>query len=83
VEGDPRYGNTSLELETLPPISVPAIAVEGDQDGVTPRGSYAHLDSKFGGSFERRAFHGIGHNIPQEAPREFTDAILAVVNVAG
>jgi pimeloyl-ACP methyl ester carboxylesterase len=83
VEGDPRYGNTSLELETCPSICVPAIAVEGDLDGVTPRGSYDHLDHKFGGSFERRGFHGVGHNIPQEAPREFTDAILAVVKVAG
>jgi pimeloyl-ACP methyl ester carboxylesterase len=83
VEGDPRYGNPSLELEALPSIPVPAIAVEGDLDGVTPRGSYDHLDRHFGGSFERRAFRGIGHNIPQEAPREFTDAVLAVVKVAG
>lgn len=83
VPGDPKYGDIALELENLPSIPVPSIAVEGDLDGVTPRGSYDHLDPKFAGSFERRAFHGIGHNIPQEAPREFTDAVLAVVKVAG
>jgi pimeloyl-ACP methyl ester carboxylesterase len=78
VDGDPRYERTALALEALPPVTVPTIVVEGAMDGVTPRGSYDHLDLKFTGAFERRVFERAGHNMPQESPQEFAEAILTL-----
>ncbi|MDP3480214.1 MAG: alpha/beta hydrolase [Desulfoprunum sp.] len=76
VEGDARYETVSQSLELLPSISVPTIAIEGTCDGVTPAGSYSHLDGKFVGRFERRLLENVGHNIPQEDPEGFSRAIL-------
>jgi pimeloyl-ACP methyl ester carboxylesterase len=76
ISGDPRYSKLSQSLELLPSISVPTIAIEGDCDGVTPVGSYSHLDGKFTGRFERRVLENIGHNLPQEDPAGFSKAII-------
>lgn len=74
-DGDPRYRELARNLELLPPISVPTIAIEGESDTVTPVGTYDSLDGKFLGRFERRIFEGVGHNLPQENPRGFTKVI--------
>jgi len=76
VAGDPRYGGLSQTLERLPSIGVPTIAVEGGQDGVTPPGTYSHLDGQFTGRFERRVLATAGHNLPQEDPAGFSRALL-------
>jgi len=78
VEGDPEFDEIEKVLEKSPEICVPSIAIEGGGDGVTPTGSYNHLDHLFKSSFNRRIIPEIGHNIPQEAPKAFADAIMEV-----
>lgn len=61
-----------------PPVTVPSITMEGDANGAfhVPPGVYA---SKFTGKYEHRTLTGgIGHNLPQEAPRAFAQAVIDV-----
>jgi pimeloyl-ACP methyl ester carboxylesterase len=55
---------------------VPAITIASDFDGAAADGS--SYRSKFSGKYSHRILKGIGHNVPQEAPRAFADAILEV-----
>jgi pimeloyl-ACP methyl ester carboxylesterase len=77
VPGDPALDASEHLLEARPSISVPTIALDGDQDGVVPRGSAAG-DDHFKAQFERRTLPQVGHNLPQEAPVAFVDAVLTV-----
>jgi len=77
VAGDPAVEETERRLIVQPPIGVPAICVDGAADGVRAAGGAGH-EGRFTGRYERRVIPLVGHNIPQEAPREFADAILAV-----
>jgi pimeloyl-ACP methyl ester carboxylesterase len=80
AEGEPKYENLERRLAGGPTIAVPTITLEGDANGAP------HLDpsayrNKFTGRYEHRLVtRGIGHNLPQEAPRDFAQA---VVDVAG
>ncbi|MCP3471157.1 alpha/beta hydrolase [Bradyrhizobium sp. CCGUVB1N3] len=74
VEGDPAYAAIEAQLAAQPPIRVPTIAIDGDHDGVL-RGT-AHHARKFESFFERRVFNGAGHNLPQERPAEWAQAVL-------
>ena len=78
VAGDPSAEETERRLASQPRISVPTISIDGDGDGVTPGGS-AHHQRFFTGRYERRVLPRIGHNVPQEAPAEFAQAVLALV----
>jgi pimeloyl-ACP methyl ester carboxylesterase len=78
VPGDPAVADTERRLAAQPSIAVPAIAIDGDGDGVTPLGGCEGHAHHFTGSYERRVLPRVGHNIPQEAPDAFTDAILAL-----
>jgi pimeloyl-ACP methyl ester carboxylesterase len=78
AEGDPRYAEIERRLETLPPITVPTITMEGDANGA-PHPPPEAYRGKFRGKYEHRTIGGgIGHNLPQEAPREFAQAVLEV-----
>jgi pimeloyl-ACP methyl ester carboxylesterase len=72
--GDPRYDEIEVALAAQPPIVVPAITVDGDADGVNPGG--AHHAKKFTGPHEHRVFRGVGHNLPQERPGEWAQAVI-------
>jgi pimeloyl-ACP methyl ester carboxylesterase len=74
VEGDPAYAAIEAQLAAQPPIRVPTIAIDGDRDGVIA--GTAHHARKFEGFFERRVFNGAGHNLPQERPAEWAQAVL-------
>jgi pimeloyl-ACP methyl ester carboxylesterase len=74
--GDPRHAATEARLAGLPPIAVPAISVHGDADGINPPATSARHARHFTASYERRVFAGVGHNPPQEAPREFAQAVI-------
>ena len=76
--GDPRYADIEAKLAMTPPIAVPSIALHGDADDVIPLRTSAGHARLFTGRYERRVLGGIGHNVPQEAPREFAQAVLDV-----
>jgi len=80
VEGDPKLDAFEKKLATAPVITVPTITMEGDANGAPhpPPAAYAN---KFSGKYEHRNITGgIGHNLPQEAPQAFAEA---VVDIAG
>ena len=76
--GDPALEGTERRLAAQPPIAVPAIALDGDGDGVTRAGGARDHARHFKAAYERRVFPRVGHNLPQEAPREFAQAVLDV-----
>ena len=77
--GDPAYEEFERRLAAQPAITVPTIAMQGDADGVQPSALMGGQDRRFAGPFERRTLARVGHNVPQEAPREFADAILGLI----
>jgi pimeloyl-ACP methyl ester carboxylesterase len=79
VPGDPAVEQTEQRLTELPKISVPSIALDGDDDGVAPKGGSADHHHFFTGAYERRAIPGAGHNLPQEAPRAFAEVVSFIV----
>ena len=82
VEGEPTYAPLDKRLAAAPVITVPTITMEGDANGAPhpDPGSYA---SKFSGPYAHRLVRGgIGHNLPQEAPEAFADAVVEVARMA-
>jgi pimeloyl-ACP methyl ester carboxylesterase len=78
ARGEPRYDDMEKRLAEAPVIAVPTITMEGDANGA-PHPDPASYAKKFSGKYEHRTITGgIGHNLPQEAPRAFADAILDV-----
>lgn len=78
ADGEPKYDELETRLAKAPVITVPAITLEGDANGAPhpDPGSYAN---KFSGKYTHKLITGgIGHNLPQEAPRAFADAIIEV-----
>jgi len=75
VDGDPAVVAIEAELARQPQITVPAVAIDGDADGVSRL--TAHHREKFAGPYEYRVFRDAGHNLPQERPAEWADAVLA------
>jgi len=78
AEGEPKYASLETRLAEAPVITVPTITLEGDANGAPhpDPGSYA---KKFSGPYTHRLIpSGIGHNLPQEAPKAFADAALEV-----
>ena len=76
VAGDPRYAAVEARLAAQPNIDVPAIDLHGAADGVTPVGSSEGHGKHFTAAYQRRVLENVGHNVPQEAPQAFADAIL-------
>jgi pimeloyl-ACP methyl ester carboxylesterase len=77
-EGETRYDDIEKRLAAGPTISVPTITMEGDANGA-PHPDPSAYRSKFTDKYEHRTITGgIGHNLPQEAPRDFAEAILDV-----
>jgi pimeloyl-ACP methyl ester carboxylesterase len=76
AEGESRYDALEAQLAKAPSIGVPTITLEGDANGA-PHPEPAAYAKKFTGKYEHRLIEGgIGHNLPQEAPREFARAIV-------
>jgi pimeloyl-ACP methyl ester carboxylesterase len=76
AEGEPQYDDLEARLFERPVITVPTVTIGSDFDGSAADGrAYAE---KFSGAYSHRVLEGIGHNVPQEAPGAFTDAILEV-----
>lgn len=81
VPGDPAVDHIEAQLAEQPPITVPAISIDGDVDGVDT--GTAHHKAKFTGSHEHRVFADTGHNLPQERPAEWAAAVLDARRMAG
>lgn len=76
--GDPALAAVERQLAAQPAITVPAIVMQGAQDGVDPPPVADEDAPHFTGSYERRTVANAGHNLPQEAPDEFAAAVLAL-----
>ena len=76
AEGEQQYSDLEARLFEGPVITVPTITIGSDFDGANADGrAYA---TKFAGKYSHRILDGIGHNVPQEAPVAFADAVLEV-----
>ena len=79
VLGDPAYAGIEQRLAEQPTIRVPTITFDGADDGVNPaRAAHAHAPY-FSGPRQHRVVAGVGHNFPQEAPLEFAQAVLELM----
>ena len=81
ANGDPKFETIEQSLQKQPTIKVPAIILDAEADGVEPFSGTGKDASYFEGGYERRVVKGIGHNLPQEAPAEFADAILTLIRL--
>jgi pimeloyl-ACP methyl ester carboxylesterase len=78
AEGESKYDDLEKRLAAAPAISVPTITLEGDANGA-PHPDPASYRQKFTGKYAHRTITGgIGHNLPQEAPQAFAQAVVDV-----
>jgi pimeloyl-ACP methyl ester carboxylesterase len=78
--GEPQYDDLEARLAALPAIAVPSITMEGDANGA-PHPEASAYAAKFSGKYEHREVSGgVGHNLPQEAPRAFAQAVIDVAS---
>ena len=78
IKGEPQYDDLEKRLATAPLISVPTITMEGDANGAAHPDPAAYA-KKFSGKYaHRNVGGGVGHNLPQEAPKAFADAVMDV-----
>ena len=76
--GEAQYDALEATLAKAPAISIPAITLQGDADGAPHPDSRAYA-KQFSGPYEHRVVSGgVGHNLPQEAPRAFAAAVIDV-----
>jgi pimeloyl-ACP methyl ester carboxylesterase len=78
AEGEPKYDDLEKRLAEGPVITVPTITLEGDANGA-PHPDPSSYAEKFSGKYANRIITGgIGHNLPQEAPQAFAEAIVEI-----
>ena len=76
AQGEPKYAALEQRLAQFPKIAVPTIALEGDANGA-PHPQPEAYAKQFTGKYQFRLISGgIGHNLPQEAPQAFTQAVI-------
>ena len=81
AEGEAKYDDLEKRLAEAPSVTVPTITMEGDANGAPhpDPGAYA---KKFSGRYAHRTITGgIGHNLPQEAPQAFAEAVVDVAEI--
>ena len=80
ADGEEQYDDLERQLAASPVITVPTITLEGDANGA-PHPEPAAYRDKFAGKYEHRTITGgIGHNLPQEAPQAFAQAVIDVAS---
>ena len=79
VAGDPALTDIERRLAVQPPITVPSITFDGADDGVRPPAPAEQHAHQFTGPRSHRIVPGVGHNLPQEVPQVFADAVLELV----
>ncbi len=78
VAGDPALEAIEERLIGQPAIGVPSVAMDGDGDGVMEIGGCAGHERHFTAAYERVVIGRAGHNLPQEVPEAFAEAVLSV-----
>ena len=81
AEGEAKYDDIEKKLASFPNINVPSITLEGDANGA-PHPEPSVYAKKFSGKYQHRTLTGgIGHNLPQEAPLAFSQAVIDADNL--
>lgn len=77
--GEAQYDALERRLAAYPVITVPTVTIGSDFDG--PRADGKAYAAKFSGRYQHRTLKGIGHNVPQEVPHAFAEAVVAAATV--
>lgn len=81
ADGEARYDELEKQLAGGPAITVPTITLEGDANGA-PHPEPSAYQAKFTGKYAHRPISGgVGHNLPQEAPQAFAQAVIDVASI--
>jgi len=81
AQGESKYDDLEKKLAAAPVITVPTITLEGDANGA-PHAEPRAFAKKFSGKYSHRLIKGgVGHNLPQEAPSEFAEAVVNATEV--
>jgi pimeloyl-ACP methyl ester carboxylesterase len=84
AEGESKYDDLEKRLAVGPVITVPSICLEGDANGAPHFPDDGAYRNKFSGKYAFRLIKGgIGHNLPQEAPEAFAEAVVDVDRLSG
>jgi pimeloyl-ACP methyl ester carboxylesterase len=82
AKGEPAYDELERRLAQAPVIGVPTITLEGDANGA-PHPDASAYAKMFSGKYRHRVIDGgIGHNLPQEAPQAFAEAVIDVTTAS-
>jgi pimeloyl-ACP methyl ester carboxylesterase len=76
ADGESEYDGLEQKLSASPVITAPTITIASDFDGAATNGTAYR--AKFSAKYDHRVLTGIGHNVPQEAPKKFADAVIDV-----
>ncbi len=79
AQGDPKYAELERRLAAQPVITVPAITLDGEADGVAPASDGSAHAAKFTNRRAHRTIPHAGHNLPQEKPEAFADAVMDLI----
>jgi pimeloyl-ACP methyl ester carboxylesterase len=82
VAGYPQYEDIEKRLAAQPAITVPTITMDGGADGVVPATDGKSSAAKFTGPRQHRVVPDVGHNLPQENPAAFAEAVWDLVSKA-
>ena len=82
VPGDPALADVEAALARQPPITMPAHTFDGADDGVRPPAPASQHGHRFTAARAHAVVPGVGHNMPQEVPGVFADAVLSLVRRA-
>jgi pimeloyl-ACP methyl ester carboxylesterase len=75
AKAEPQYASIEDRLQRAPVIAVPTITIDGEYDPFTPPGHGAAYRDRFGGQYAHETLP-VGHNVPQEAPQAFSEAVM-------
>lgn len=78
VPGDPAVEAIERRLAARPPIAVPSVVLDGGGDGVLFSGAIGRDAARFTGGYAHRLVPEVGHNLPQEAPGPFAEAVISL-----
>jgi pimeloyl-ACP methyl ester carboxylesterase len=83
ADGHPAYDEVEQMLAAQPPITVPTITLDGEADGTCPATDGSAQAALFTGARIHRRIRGAGHNLPQESPQAFANAVLDLADGSG